>query len=318
MKILQIKPKKILQWDFFTLPLNSEKNNLETTVSKINETDFFLEPLKCLELKGKYYLLDGYQRWRYLEKERSYSFLVFSSFSLEELWLTKLLSKWQNQKLNLFELAENIKIFAKFSKISEIELWSRLNFKPIFSNINLFKLVLEMEERKQILQKILPAEKWSMQTYKVFQILDNKALEQLQQKFSPTCFNANEWKEILGFLTTLKKIKKIPFLELLGLIEAPEQLPEYSHQKRFNDWRETLFALSNPIAHQIQQNRKEKILNLKLPHQIKLNYASNFEKKELDFCLKTKNSNELKKALLFLQNMLISSEIQIEDLYEII
>ena len=37
-----------------------------------------------------------------------------------------------------------------------------------------------------------------MQTYKVFQILDNKALEQLQQKFSPTCFNANEWKEILG------------------------------------------------------------------------------------------------------------------------
>ena len=56
MKILQIKPKKILQWDFFTLPLNSEKNNLETTVSKINETDFFLEPLKCLELKGKYYL----------------------------------------------------------------------------------------------------------------------------------------------------------------------------------------------------------------------------------------------------------------------
>ena len=277
-----------------------------------------MEPLKCLELKGKYYLLDGYQRWRYLEKERSYSFLVFSSFSLEELWLTKLLSKWQNQKLNLFELAENIKIFAKFSKISEIELWSRLNFKPIFSNINLFKLVLEMEERKQILQKILPAEKWSMQTYKVFQILDNKALEQLQQKFSPTCFNANEWKEILGFLTTLKKIKKIPFLELLGLIEAPEQLPEYSHQKRFNDWRETLFALSNPIAHQIQQNRKEKILNLKLPHQIKLNYASNFEKKELDFCLKTKNSNELKKALLFLQNMLISSEIQIEDLYEII
>ena len=262
--------------------------------------------------------LDGYQRWRYLEKERSYSFLVFSSFSLEELWLTKLLSKWQNQKLNLFELAENIKIFAKFLKISEIELWSRLNFKPIFSNINLFKLVLEMEERKQILQKILPAEKWSMQTYKVFQILDNKALEQLQQKFSPTCFNANEWKEILGFLTTLKKIKKIPFLELLGLIEAPEQLPEYSHQKRFNDWRETLFALSNPIAHQIQQNRKEKILNLKLPHQIKLNYASNFEKKELDFCLKTKNSNELKKALLFLQNMLISSEIQIEDLYEII
>ena len=301
-----------------TLPLNSEKNNLETTVSKINETDFFLEPLKCLELKGKYYLLDGYQRWRYLEKERSYSFLVFSSFSLEELWLTKLLSKWQNQKLNLFELAENIKIFAKFSKISEIELWSRLNFKPIFSNINLFKLVLEMEERKQILQKILPAEKWSMQTYKVFQILDNKALEQLQQKFSPTCFNANEWKEILGFLTTLKKIKKIPFLELLDLIEAPKQLPEYSHQKRFNDWRETLFALSNPIAHQIQQNRKEKILNLKLPPQIKLNYASNFEKKELDFCLKTKNSNELKKALLFLQNMLISSEIQIEDLYEII
>ena len=271
-----------------------------------------------MELKGKYYLLDGYQRWRYLEKERSYSFLVFSSFSLEELWLTKLLSKWQNQKLNLFELAENIKIFAKFSKISEIELWSRLNFKPIFSNINLFKLVLEMEERKQILQKILPAEKWSMQTYKVFQILDNKALEQLQQKFSPTCFNANEWKEILGFLTTLKKIKKIPFLELLDLIEAPEQLPEYSHQKRFNDWRETLFALSNPIAHQIQQNRKEKILNLKLPPQIKLNYASNFEKKELDFCLKTKNSNELKKALLFLQNMLISSEIQIEDLYEII
>ena len=203
MKILQIKPKKILQWDFFTLPLNSEKNNLETTVSKINETDFFLEPLKCLELKGKYYLLDGYQRWRYLEKERSYSFLVFSSFSLEELWLTKLLSKWQNQKLNLFELAENIKIFAKFSKISEIELWSRLNFKPIFSNINLFKLVLEMEERKQILQKILPAEKWSMQTYKVFQILDNKALEQLQQKFSPTCFNANEWK-ILGFLLYFK------------------------------------------------------------------------------------------------------------------
>ena len=103
-------------------------------------------------------------------KRKELFFFSIFIFSLEELWLTKLLSKWQNQKLNLFELAENIKIFAKFSKISEIELWSRLNFKPIFSNINLFKLVLEMEERKQILQKILPAEKWSMQTYKVFQI----------------------------------------------------------------------------------------------------------------------------------------------------
>ena len=161
MKILHIKPKEILQWNFFALPPNSEKNNSKVAVSKINETDFFLDPLKCLEFKGKYYLLDGYQRWRYLEKESSYPFLVFLSFSLEELWRTKLLSKWQNQKLNLFELAENIKIFAKFLKISEVELWHRLDFKPILSHVNLLKLVLEMEEQKQILQKFLPAEKWS-------------------------------------------------------------------------------------------------------------------------------------------------------------
>ena len=316
MKILHIKPKEILQWDFFALPPNSEKNNSKVAVSKINETDFFLDPLKCLEFKGKYYLLDGYQRWRYLEKESSYPFLVFLSFSLEELWRTKLLSKWQNQKLNLFELAENIKIFAKFLKISEVELWHRLDFKPILSHVNLLKLVLEMEEQKQILQKFLPAEKWSLQIYKAFRVLSNKEKEKLHQKFSPTNFNANEWKEILGFLTTLKKIKKIPFLELLDLIKAPEQLPEYSHQKRFNDWREILFALSNPITYQIQQERREKIFNLKLLPQIRLNYALNFEKKELNFYFSTKNSSELKKILIFLQNKLHSAESQIEDLYK--
>ena len=56
MKILHIKPKEILQWNFFALPPNSEKNNSK---SCFFETDFFLDPLKCLEFKGKYYLLDG-------------------------------------------------------------------------------------------------------------------------------------------------------------------------------------------------------------------------------------------------------------------
>ena len=105
MKILQIKPKKILQWDFFALPpkpeaSNSNIANPKTDSIKIKEGDLFLEPLKCIELKGEYYLLDGHQRWRYLEKENSYPFLVFESFLLEELWQKKLLYKWQNQKIN--------------------------------------------------------------------------------------------------------------------------------------------------------------------------------------------------------------------------
>ena len=179
-------------------------------------------------------------------------------------------------------------------------------------------MVSKENERIQILQKILPTEKWSLQTYKAFQFLSDKEIEKLQQKFSPTGFNANEWKEILGFLTTLKKIKKIPFLELLDLIKAPEQLPEYSHQKRFNDWRETLFALSNPITHQIQQHRTEKIKSLQLLPQIQLNYASDFEKKRLNFYFSTKNSDELKKILLFFKNKVKSAESQIEDLYKII
>ncbi len=323
MKILHLQPKKILCWDFFAFSSNpdkassnSDKVSPKTAVFQKKGVNFFLEPLKCLEFEEKYYLLDGYQRWRFLEKENDYPFLVFSSFSLEELWLTKLFNKCQ--KLNLFELAENIKIFAKFLKISEIELWHRLDFKPIFSNINLFKLVLEMGERKQILQKFLPAEKWSLQTYKVFRVLDNKAIEKLQQKFASVRFNANEWKQILGFLVALKRVKKVSFLELLDLIEAPAQLPEYSPQKRYDNWCRVLFALSNPIAHKIQQQRKEKILNLKLIPQIKLNYASDFEKKELNFCFKTKNSNEFKKILLFLQNKLNFAESQVEDLYKII
>ena len=323
MKILQIKPKEIFQWDFFAFSskletISEQQNSTKETIPKIKNTDFFLEPLKCIELKGEYYLLDGYQRWRYLEKENRYPFLVFESFLLEELWQKKLLYKWQNQKINLFELAKSIKNFAKFLKISEIELWYRLDFKPILSHVSLLKLVLEMDERIQILQKILPTEKWSLQTYKAFQFLSDKEIEKLQQKFSPTGFNANEWKEILGFLTTLKKIKKIPFLELLDLIKAPEQLPEYSHQKRFNDWRETLFALSNPITHQIQQHRTEKIKSLQLLPQIQLNYASDFEKKRLNFYFSTKNSDELKKILLFLKNKVKSAESQIEDLYKII
>ena len=271
-----------------------------------------------MEYKGKYYLLDGYQRWRYLEKENRYPFLVFESFSLEELWLTKLLSKWQNQKLNLFELANTIKSFAKFLKTSEVDLWYRLDFKPMLSHVSLLKLVLEMDERIQILQKILPAEKWSLQTYKAFQFLSDKEIEKLQKKFTSVCFNANEWKKILGFLTTLKKVKKVSFSKLLDEIEAPKQLPEYSQQKKFEDWRKTFFALINPITHKVQQQRKEKILNLELLPQIKLNYASDLEKKEISFYFKTRNSNEFKKILLFLQNKLELAESQIEDLYKII
>ena len=41
MKILHIKPKKILQWNFFALPPNSEKNNSKVAGSKINEIDLF-------------------------------------------------------------------------------------------------------------------------------------------------------------------------------------------------------------------------------------------------------------------------------------
>ena len=323
MKILQIKPKKILQWDFFALPpkpetSNSNIANPKTDSIKIKEGDLFLEPLKCIELKGEYYLLDGHQRWRYLEKENSYPFLVFESFLLEELWQKKLLYKWQNQKINLFELAKSIKNFAKFLKISEIELWYRLDFTSIFSRINFLKLALEMEERKPTLQKILPAEKWSLQTYKAFQFLSNKEIEYLQQKFMLVSFNANEWKKILNFLTALKRVKKVSFLKLLDLIETPAQLPEYSQQKKFEDWCKVLFALSNPITHQVQQQRKEKILNLELLPQIKLNYASDFEKKELNFYFQTKNSDELKKILLFLKNKVKSAESQIEDLYKII
>ena len=88
-----------------------------------------------------------------------------------------------------------------------------------------------MEERKPTLQKILPAEKWSLQTYKAFQFLSNKEIEYLQQKFMPVSFNANEWKKILNFLTALKRVKKVSFLKLLDLIETPAQLPEYSQQK---------------------------------------------------------------------------------------
>ena len=50
MKILQIKPKKILQWDFFALPpkpeaSNSNIANPKTDSIKIKEGDLFLEPL---------------------------------------------------------------------------------------------------------------------------------------------------------------------------------------------------------------------------------------------------------------------------------
>ena len=67
-----------------------------------------------------------------------------------------------------------------------------------------------------------------------------------------------------------------------------------------------------------KQQRKEKILNLELLPQIKLNYASDLEKKEISFYFKTRNSNEFKKILLFLQNKLELAESQIEDLYKII
>ena len=36
-----------------------------------------------------------------------------------------------------------------------------------------------------------------------------------------------------GVSDYFEKNKKNTFLELLDLIKAPEQLPEYSHQKRF-------------------------------------------------------------------------------------
>ena len=108
--------------------------------------------------------------------------LLFQSLIQEELWLTKLLSKWQNQKLNLFELANTIKSFAKFLKTSEVDLWYRLDFKPMLSHVSLLKLVLEMDERIQILQKILPAEKWSLQTYKAFQFFKRQRNRKITKK----------------------------------------------------------------------------------------------------------------------------------------
>ena len=64
----------------------------------------------------------------------------------------KTFSKWQNQ-INLFE--NTIKSFAKFLKTSE-EICG-LDFNNSFPKSF---LVLEMDERIQILQKILPAEKY--------------------------------------------------------------------------------------------------------------------------------------------------------------
>ena len=40
MKILHIKPKKILQWNFFALPPNSEKNNSKVAGLKSQNKNF--------------------------------------------------------------------------------------------------------------------------------------------------------------------------------------------------------------------------------------------------------------------------------------
>ena len=66
MKILHIKPKKILQWNFFALPPNSEKNNSKVAGSKINiEIDLFLILLNIWNTKVDCHShLDGYQNRR--------------------------------------------------------------------------------------------------------------------------------------------------------------------------------------------------------------------------------------------------------------
>ena len=47
MKILQIKPKEIFQWDFFAFSskletISEQQNSTKETIPKIKNTDFFL------------------------------------------------------------------------------------------------------------------------------------------------------------------------------------------------------------------------------------------------------------------------------------
>ena len=75
----------------------------------------------------------------------------------------------------------------------------------MLSHVSLLKLVLEIHERIQILQKILPQKSGLCRLYKAFQFLSDKEIEKLQKKFTSFVLMLTNGNLILGFLTTLDK-----------------------------------------------------------------------------------------------------------------
>ena len=282
----------------------------EYPATKIQLTSSYYEPPKVVQTQEHYLLVDGYQRWKHYPQNKQ-KCLVFPNSYFLKLWSAKLLNKFQNGKTNWIFLGELLQKMAKHKQISVVKLVAISELQQIIPHSDFLKIILEMFHRKDFLLSILPLESWTMQTYKVFQKLNNEELKLIGDKFKKFKLNFNQYKQILETLYDLKRLKKQSISSLLEFAITDSKTSLASFQN-------TLFNLKNPVASEILQKRAAALQKLKLATGIKINYDTNLESPYLNFYWKTKNIKDLKKFLFCFQNKLTYSHEQIDYLYNLL
>ena len=299
MKLQTIETSKIQTSEFFIYPNYSQL---------LGQKNDHYEPLKVLKQKKHYLLVDGYARFQ--QKAKNWKCLVFPESEFFFLWESCLLDKFWQGRTNWILIAQMLEKIAVHFQKTVVEIFKRSNLRSIIPHSKFLNTILEMARRKSFLLKILPAESWSIQNYKIFCKNTDQEIALLAEKLSFFRLNFLQYKKILETFYDLKKLKKFSLRELLETLIEPKM--------SFSDFQKKLFTLRNPVASKIFEDRKKALASICLPAFMKVEYNDDLEQPFLFFICKTKNIKDWAKLLYFFKNEVLYQNKQIKTLYQLL
>lgn len=299
MKLQNIAFTKIQTSELFSYPNSSKK-----TFSKSDN----YEPLKVCQQGKKYILVDGYSR--YHSSKKNWQCLVFEQNDFFFLWESKLLDKFYHSQTHWIGIGQSLQKISVCLQKSILQIINHSKIKSIIPNAQFLDILLEMVRRKDFLLKILPAESWTIQNYKIFRKNTDQEILFLAKKLSPFCLNFGQYKQILEILYDLKRLKKCSISNLLEELLTPEI--------SLSDFKKNIFILRNPFASRIFAQRKKALQKLRLPSTIQITYNEDLEQPLLFFRCQTKNTKDWQKLLNFFQKDVLFIKNEIENLYQLL
>jgi len=142
-------------------------------------------------------------------------------------------------------------------------------------------------------------ENWQISdfAFEILQKLSKEDREKLKTFLEDLKPGLNKMNEIAGEIYEISKRDKISVVKILNKIENYVFSSKMNRREKIEEARHFLKKLRYPFFTAKVEQLLEKIKELKLPPNIKINYPQNLEKKELEIKIKAKNFSDFKKAL---------------------